>query len=192
VSDALAITTIVTVTLAFIGYMATYLVQLRLQRRKDYLERINRQLSELYGPLYALMQAGRRAANEVMKKLELLPTDESIALSASDVPTWRSWVKTVFMPLNRQMMEVIVSSSDLILEAGFPKCLEDMLAHIACWEPVIQGWESAAATSLEPGDNYSVIDFPEEAEAYVTERYQALKSEQSKLLGRSRSAPLVV
>jgi hypothetical protein len=74
-----------------------------------------------------------------MKELGLLPTDESIPLTASNVPTWRSWVKTVFMPLNRHIIEVIVSSSDLILEVGFPKCLEDMLAQIACWEPAIEG-----------------------------------------------------
>lgn len=49
-----ALTLIVTVFLALIGYLYT----LFLARRKDRLKRINRQLSDLYGPLYALSRTG--------------------------------------------------------------------------------------------------------------------------------------
>src|SRR3954469_10283586 len=54
-------TLLVTVAVAFGGYFATYLWNLRIAQRKDRLERVNRQLSELYGPLLALVTAGTRA-----------------------------------------------------------------------------------------------------------------------------------
>jgi hypothetical protein len=54
------ITTIVTITLALIGYVATYLNNIRMSRHQARLERINRQLSELYGPMLATLEGGER------------------------------------------------------------------------------------------------------------------------------------
>jgi hypothetical protein len=48
---------LVTISLAFIGYFATYFNNLRLSQRSEELARVNRQLSELYGPLFALTHA---------------------------------------------------------------------------------------------------------------------------------------
>jgi hypothetical protein len=42
------------VLLALGGYLATYTYNLKLAQRKDRLDRVNQQLSELYGPLLAL------------------------------------------------------------------------------------------------------------------------------------------
>ena len=53
--------TLLTVFLAFIGYLITYLNNLRLSQRKERLERVNRQLGELYGPLFSLTQASDKA-----------------------------------------------------------------------------------------------------------------------------------
>jgi hypothetical protein len=50
---ATVVTLSVTVTLAFIGYVATYRNNLRLDRQKARLERVNLQLSDFYGPLLA-------------------------------------------------------------------------------------------------------------------------------------------
>jgi hypothetical protein len=47
---AAVITAVVTVFVAFIGYLITYLNTIRLAQRTEKLQRINRQLSELYGP----------------------------------------------------------------------------------------------------------------------------------------------
>ncbi|MEU9868005.1 hypothetical protein AB0C87_09175 [Actinomadura sp. NPDC048021] len=52
---------VVTVVVAGTGYGATYLTNLRLARRKDHLDRVNRQLGDLYGPLYAQSEAVNRA-----------------------------------------------------------------------------------------------------------------------------------
>ncbi|MFD9882640.1 hypothetical protein ACFWZT_14445 [Streptomyces alboflavus] len=51
---------IITVVLAFVGYLVTYLNGLRLTQRQERLARVNRQLSELYGPLLALIEINSR------------------------------------------------------------------------------------------------------------------------------------
>ena len=55
------ITTTATIFLALVGYFAKYLHNLHLSRRKDRLERINKQLSELYGPMFSLTHASTTA-----------------------------------------------------------------------------------------------------------------------------------
>ncbi|MHA2101040.1 MAG: hypothetical protein ACW99A_20385 [Candidatus Kariarchaeaceae archaeon] len=47
----------VTVLLAILGYYAAYLNNLRINRRKNRLDRVNSQLKDLYGPLFSLEQA---------------------------------------------------------------------------------------------------------------------------------------
>ncbi|MEU9466305.1 hypothetical protein AB0D78_06545 [Streptomyces avermitilis] len=54
-------TVILTVGLAFIGYLATYLNGLRLTQRQARLTRVNVQLSDFYGPPFALLEANSRA-----------------------------------------------------------------------------------------------------------------------------------
>ena len=52
-----AYTTIVTFALAVIGYLAKYINDLRLAKRAEKLNRVNRQLKELYGPLLGLLSS---------------------------------------------------------------------------------------------------------------------------------------
>jgi hypothetical protein len=126
---------IVTIFLAAIGYVATYTMNLRLARRKDRLERINRQLSELYGPLNALNMAAMRAWTELQQRHALWGTDvyfteaEADAMppfTATAAETWRLWMTHVFMPLNRRMVEIVVNHADLLIEKNIPQCLQDL------------------------------------------------------------------
>ncbi|MFE2977842.1 hypothetical protein [Streptomyces sp. NPDC059258] len=52
---------VVTIALAFAGYVAAYLNGLRLAQRSERLARVNRQLSGFYGPLFAITEANSRA-----------------------------------------------------------------------------------------------------------------------------------
>ena len=51
------ITISVTLLVAFSGYVAKYINDLRIAQRKDKLERVNQQLRDLYGPLFSLIKA---------------------------------------------------------------------------------------------------------------------------------------
>lgn len=87
-----------TVGLAFVGYMATYLNGLRLGQRQARLVRINQQLSEFYGPLLALMEANQRTFDAFHADFALAdgrcPICDVPAPSEQDLAEWRFWAKT--------------------------------------------------------------------------------------------------
>jgi hypothetical protein len=60
-SARFVVTTAAAIPLAGVGYFAKYRNDLEIARRKDRLDRVNRQLSELYGPLYAHLSASDAA-----------------------------------------------------------------------------------------------------------------------------------
>ena len=59
---------VLTVILAFIGYLATFMSARMLERRRDKLDLVNRRLNEFYGPLYVASQAGNIAYRSLLKK----------------------------------------------------------------------------------------------------------------------------
>ena len=101
-----ALTLLVTVCLALTGYLYT----LFLARRKDRPGRINRQLSDFYGPLYALSRTGEHVWDSFRKQHRpkrgsFWKPDSPVDDTGADA--FRLWIRAVFMPLNRQMMRVI-------------------------------------------------------------------------------------
>ncbi|MGW9373792.1 hypothetical protein ACWGVR_27725 [Streptomyces xanthophaeus] len=175
----------VTVIVAASGYAAAYLTNLRLARRKDHLDRINRQLSELYGPLYAQSEATDRAWQKFTARYGTVwsvsspPTPEQAA-------TWRLWMSTVFMPVNRRMVETIASHADLLREDTIPEPLQELCAHVACYEPVIARWQEDGFDSVQVDDHVSLAgNFPRAGlDAYLRSSFEALKLEQARLLAQ--------
>ena len=57
-----------TIILAFAGYVMTFLSARMLARRRDRLRLVNKRLNEFYGPLYVASQAGHIAYRSLLKK----------------------------------------------------------------------------------------------------------------------------
>jgi hypothetical protein len=172
----------ITVLLALLGYGATYAYNLKLARREDRLSRVSRQLSDFYGPLFALSESGASIWNGFRTqyrpggKAYWDPTDPP---SAAEAEAWRLWITEVFMPLNRQMVDVIVQKADLLDEAEMPEVLLEVCSHVAAYEAVLKQW-----TNGDFSRNTSVVDFPRCALVrYTRESFRRLKSEQNRLLG---------
>ncbi|WP_050502687.1 hypothetical protein [Streptomyces monomycini] len=175
----------VTVFVAATGYAATYLTNLRLARRKDHLDRVNRQLSELYGPLYAQAEAVDRAwrkfvdgGGNVWTALAPVTTEQAA--------TWRLWMSTVFMPLNRRMVETVVSHADLLCEDTIPEPLKELCAHVACYEPIIARWQEDGFDSVQVDDHVSIAGnfLRRELDDYLRNSFESLKLEQARLLAQ--------
>ncbi|MBI5950540.1 MAG: hypothetical protein HY865_02685 [Chloroflexi bacterium] len=176
---SLVVTTVITVFLAFVGYLATYLNNLRLSQRLEKLERINRQLSELYGPLFALTHASDTAWTAFKSKRigqgyfdgkRRTPTEE-------ELKAWRLWMSTVFMPINLRIYEIILSKSDLLIETKMPECLLSFCAHVTAYQAVLKQWEDNDYSEF-----MSVINYPNEIVEYSMKSYQFIKAEQEKLI----------
>jgi hypothetical protein len=179
----------VSVLLAVAGYFASYVYNLRLAERKDRLEYVNRQLSDLYGPLVALTTAGATTWAGFRQLYrphgpfwgEPTPTEDEAA-------AWRLWMTEVFMPLNEQIFEVITNNAELLIESEMPKPLLDVCAHVAGYRPVLRSWAEG-----DTRRNTSTSDFNgRELAEYALTRFAALKVEQQRLLRtRARGARAV-
>jgi hypothetical protein len=179
---ATVVTVIASVLIAVLGYFATYAYSLRLAQRKDRLDHINRQLSDLYGPLVALSTSGESAWRGFRRLyrpgISYFGTDPPP--NDAELAAWRLWMTEVFMPLNEQMFEVITNNAELLVESEMPQPLLDVCAHVAGYRPVLKSW-AAGDTSR----NTSVINFNgRELADYALSRYTALKIEQRELMGR--------
>ena len=182
-TDAFLVTTAVTIVLAFSGYLLTYFNSLRLTQRNQRLERVSRQLGELYGPLYGLTDAETAVwkvfRGNIRPGQHFFSEDEPP--SEAELEAWRLWMTTVFMPINNRMYELVLSKSDLLIETEMPQCLRDLCAHVAGYHLVVTKWEKG-----DYSENLSLLAFPGmELLKYVAESYNALKREQAKLLGKS-------
>ena len=169
------ITATTAVVLAFLGYIATYLNNLQLSRRKDRLERINKQLSELYGPMFSLTHASSIAWKWFK---EAHPVDERN--KENSLKEWRLWMSVVFMPQNEKLYDIILNKSDLLIETAMPQTLLDFCAHTVAMQAVLEKWKNQ-----DYSEHYPVARYPRDIEQYARESYTQLKAEQSRLLGKN-------
>jgi hypothetical protein len=176
-----AATLAVTVAIAVAGYIYS----LHLTRRKDRFERVDRQLSEFYGPLLALVSAGDRSWLVFRKWYR--PGggpfwDPKNPPTTVEADAWRLWMKEVFMPLNEQIVDVITGHANLLNENAMPECLLELCAHVAAYRPVLTSWEHG-----DFSNNTAPIPFPTPAlHTYAAAAFTQLKTKQNKLLGQDR------
>ena len=178
------ITIAVTIALAFLGFAATYLNGLRLSQRQERLVRTNRQLSDLYGPLYALTEANSRifaAFSENNTRPDgQSPFSHEIPPSEEELAEWRLWVTTVFLPNIQAMRDLVINHADLLSGSAMPPILLQLCAHVSGYEITVARWERG-----NYDQHLSVVPFPsEELAAYARQGFVGLKQEQGRLLRR--------
>lgn len=178
------VTLAVTVLLAGTGYAVKYWSDVRLAAREARLARLNRQLSEFYGPMYAMAQAGQAAWDALWKRADRTPNVLFEPRDDEFIPTWQSWMTNIFMPLNRRMVSLIVDKADLLDEEEMPESLWMLCAHVYGYEGILKQWEAGDNSQLT-----SAVVFPRAPlRKYVGDRFNELKAEQLRLLGsRTRS-----
>ena len=161
----------------------------RLAQREARLDRINKQLSEPYGPLLADLEAGhaawavfqeaRRTSGPTLGP-EAMPSEKQAAL-------WRRWIQTVFQPTNRRMIDRVKTHADLLLEDSMPTCLSALAANTAAYDVLAAQWQEqrergpSRREDLFAPDEYA---FPRaELAGYIPVSFRALKEAQAELLG---------
>ena len=181
-------TLVVTLIVAGLGYLAKYFNDLRIGERTDRLERLNRQLSEFYGPLYSLFHVANAAWDAMWMSL---PPDQQArrhhwskddAPTRQDAATWRLWIAEVFMPLNRKMVTVVMEKADLLDGPSMPPCLVKLCTHVYAYETVLKRWEKQ-----DFSEHVSVVNYPrKQLGEYIDHEFPRLKAEQETLLGELR------
>jgi hypothetical protein len=165
---------------ALMSVFLTYGTTKRLSRHSDRIAFVGRQLSEFYGPLLALSKAGLTAWVEFRKRYgddrsSLFPSQ--VSPSEQDVRAWKYWLKHVFMPINRKMLEIILAKMDLV-EGEIPECFIDFCSHVTALEVALAQWEDGDYTSLSLVVEHPGAPFDD----YIKAEYEKLKVRQRRLL----------
>ncbi|MGW0534753.1 hypothetical protein [Streptomyces sp. NPDC003032] len=162
--------------------MATYLNGVRLAQRQERLLRVNRQLSDFYGPLFALAESNARTFATFMER-HARPDGRSpfageVPPTEAEAAEWRLWATTVFIPNIREMRDVIVQNADLLREPAMPAILLRLCEHVSGYEIRSAHWSQGRFDK-----QFSVVAYPgEELGAYARDGFTSLKEEQARLL----------
>ena len=165
---------ILTIVLAFIGYLTTILSARMLARRKDELDLVNKRLNEFYGPLYVASQAGNIAYRSLLSKQGKTQSDP---ITDEEMKDWVLWMTTIFMPLNDTREKIIIEKAYLVVEEQMPRCLLDFVTHVVGYKAVLSKWAQGDYV-----ERRSTIGWPPEFDDYVERSYRALKAEQTRLI----------
>lgn len=179
--DTSLIIALLTAGVTAIGWFSTYKGGRALALRKDQLDFVNRQLSELYGPLYVSCKAGHAAYYTLLSKLGRTKGifEEDVQPTEEEIREWYHWMKTVLGPINDRREDLILRSCHLIREEQIPECIIDFVSHVSAYRAVLAKWEKE-----DFGERYSTVPFPVGLDCYVEEAFATLKREQQALLAR--------
>lgn len=165
---------VLTVVLAFAGYLTTYLSSRMLARRNDKLKLVNERLNEFYGPLYVASQAGNIAYRSLLSRMG---KTQSYPIKDDEMKEWTLWMTTIFMPLNDVREKIIIEKAHLIIEEQMPRCLLDFVTHVVGYKAVLAKWSEG-----DYSERRSTIGWPPEFDLYVERSYQVLKAQQTFLM----------
>jgi hypothetical protein len=165
---------VLTIVLAFAGYLVTFMSNRMMARRADRLRLVNQRLNEFYGPLYVATVAGNIAYNSLLAKQG---KTECHPIRDEDLKEWTLWMTTIFMPLNNVREKIIIENAHLIVEEQMPQCLLDFVTHVVGYKALLSKWAEGDYT-----ERRSMIGWPAEFDGYVERSYQGLKAEQTRLL----------
>ena len=184
-SDAL-IASIAAILVALLGAGLSFVQTRRLQRRQARLARLNAQLEELYGPIYATLEASRIAYRRLLDKLRpgsvSLFDPSSAPPSEEELCTFRRWIETVSHPRATEAYERIINKAHLLIEDEMPECLLTFCAHKAGYDVLIERWHSQDFT-----EHLSVVRHPgNRLYEYLEQSFTRLKKEQGEELAATQ------
>jgi hypothetical protein len=173
-ASSLQSVTTLTIALAFVGYIVTFWITRMMARRADRLRLVDQRLNQFYGPLYVATLAGNIAYKSLLSKQG---KTQCHPIRDEDLKEWTLWMTTIFMPLNDVREKIIIDNAHLIVEEQMPQCLLDFVTHVVGYKALLARWAEGDYT-----ERRSTIGWPPEFDLYVARSYQALKTEQSRLL----------
>lgn len=165
---------VLTIVLAFVGYLATFWTTRFMARRADRLRLVDQRLNEFYGPLYVATVAGNTAYRTLLAKQG---KSQCHPIRDEDLKEWTLWMNTIFMPLNDVREKIIIEKAHLIVEEQMPQCLLDFVTHVVGYKALLSRWAEG-----DYSERRATIGWPPEFDIYVERSYKALKAEQTYLL----------
>jgi hypothetical protein len=151
-----------------------------LRRDQAALTHLRRQIEELYSPLLGLIEQSRLIYDVACQKLPRLREGSRALSSKEEVDVWRYFLETYFLPLNRQMAELIRTKIDLIDSDDIPGSFQQFLEHQVQLDCLHRLWRDRGISS----DEVSGKGWPKEFERSVGESLAKLRQEYNEYVRR--------
>lgn len=110
---------------------------------------IQRQIEELYSPLHALITTSRIVYDIAKQKQSQMSRQSKTDVSKEKAETWRYFVEKYFLPLNKQMADLIRSKVHLMETEELPNSFNRFLEHQAQYDCLHSLWRDREVSSDE-------------------------------------------
>ncbi|MFF7230123.1 MULTISPECIES: hypothetical protein [unclassified Streptomyces] len=174
---------IIAASASAIGWLVNHVLSERSERnrgkRQARLSHIERQLEELYGPLFFLAHEGNSSFSdfcETVGREFIFPNEE---ISQQDLDTWLFWVDKDLMPRNCAIQTLLAAKAHLIDSPRMPDSYLAFLDHHNSWRVSHLRWKEEGV----PYRWHSRTNWPQEFERDIVETYGKLKQRQEELAG---------
>ncbi|WP_059009722.1 hypothetical protein [Streptomyces specialis] len=120
------------------GWLANHLLATRAERlrrrREARLAHVERQLSELYGPLFFLVHEGKSSFEDFCRNLgRPYVFGPGGTITPEDLDVWLFWVDQDFMPRNQEVQRLLSSKAHLIVGETMPDSYLAFMDHYNSW-----------------------------------------------------------
>jgi hypothetical protein len=119
-------------------------------RREGTLRHLERQIEELYGPLWGLVQQSE-AIHDVL--CQIVPTDAEHRIDHSkftqrDAQVMNYFKDRFFLPINSQIAELLRSKVYLLESSNIPDSFKSVISHQAQFESLHHLWKDEGVSNL--------------------------------------------
>lgn|SRR3989442_6092198 len=128
------------------------------------LRHLQRQIEELYSPLLALIQHSHLVYGVAAKKLPRLGKASRCPARQEETVMWRYFVEEYFLPLNKEMADLIRSKIYLIDTDHIPESFLQFLEHQSQFDCLHRLWKDLTISSDEIGGRGWPTNFNQDVE----------------------------
>jgi hypothetical protein len=131
---------------------------------------LQRQVEELYSPLFGFIQRAQQLYNIARAKVPSL--DGTRTATAEEAEIWRWFVEAYFLPINKQIGELIRSKIYLLENGQLPESFERFFQHETQFECLHRLWQEKRVTS----ESIVGAGWPKDLQSNVQETLQRLRA----------------
>ncbi|MFG2144435.1 hypothetical protein ACGFRG_09605 [Streptomyces sp. NPDC048696] len=170
-------------TAAAIGWLVNHILSERSERNRNRhkakLSHIERQLEDLYGPLFFLLHEGTASFRDFKETVGRNIGIIGPSMSPEDLDTWLFWVDNDLMPRNAAIQGLLSSKAHLIDAPRMPASYLAFIDHHNSWRVSHLRWKQEGVPYLW----HSRTNWPREFERDVIATYEKLKRRQEEISG---------
>ncbi|MBD0743828.1 hypothetical protein [Streptomyces sp. CBMA152] len=168
---------------AAVGWLVNHILSERSERNRNKhrarLSHVERQLEELYGPLFFLLHEGTASFKDFSETVGRNIFFANGSISSEDLNTWLFWVDNDLMPRNSAIQVLLSTKAHLIDAPRMPASYIAFIDHHSSWRVSHLRWKEEGV----PYRWHSRTNWPREFELDVIATYEKLKRIQEEISG---------